>query len=66
MMDDRTCRVCGPRDGNEYNGAYLRTGFPEHTIDNEDTVRVNQHPNCRCILLRSSLFFDLPQLDEEP
>lgn len=64
LADDRTCPVCMGKDGNEYNGAYLRTGFPYHVVDNDDTVRANTHINCRCILLRSSLFFSLPALDE--
>ena len=64
LGDDRVCDYCEPLDGTEYNGAWIRTKFPYHVIDNEDTIRVNAHPNCRCIMLRSSLFFNEPQVDE--
>jgi hypothetical protein len=64
LVDDRTCLQCLDKDGVEFTGMYLRTFLPYHTIDNEDTIRANKHPNCRCILLRSSLFFSSPEVEE--
>jgi len=64
IVDDRTCTHCMDKDGQEYTGSYLRSFLPYHVIDNEDTIRANVHPNCRCILLRSRLFFSLPKIDE--
>src|SRR5512138_435446 len=66
LVDDRTCSRCMDKDGQEFSGSYLRSYMPYHVIDSEDTIQANLHPNCRCLLLRSSLFMSLPEVDEEP
>jgi hypothetical protein len=68
LGDDKVCDLCSPLDGEEYTGAWIRTKFPFHTVDNEDVISVHRHmprdDNCRCILMRSSLFFNLPTVEE--
>lgn len=64
LVDDRTCSRCMDKDGQEFTGSYLRSFLPYHVIDSEDTIQANVHPNCRCLLLRSTLFFSLPEVEE--
>jgi hypothetical protein len=69
LGDSKVCDLCSPLDGQEFNGNYLRTRFPNHTIDDEDVIRVHNHvprdDNCRCILMRSTLFFSDLGVDEK-
>jgi len=70
LGDDKVCDLCAPLDGEEFTGAWIRTKFPFHEIDSEDVIRVHNHmprdDNCRCLMLRSSLFFNEPIIVEEP
>ena len=53
VLDDRTCPIC--RDyasGDMLNGSFVRAAFPYLQIVDENTIRVNLHPNCRCWLER--------------
>jgi len=35
-----------------YRGNRIRGFFPDLEILDENTIKVNEHPNCRCILVR--------------
>ena len=51
--DDRLCPECRFYATKPiYFGDALRAFFPYLEIMDEDTIRVNVHPNCRCILKR--------------
>jgi hypothetical protein len=52
--DAKQCPVCGEFAlGIPYlSGSQIRRIFPYLTIENEDTINANVHPNCRCQLLR--------------
>ena len=55
ISDQKLCPVCranASRNGGNYTGASLRASFPYLDILDVDTIQVNQHPNCRCVLVR--------------
>jgi len=53
IMDDRTCDTCIRYDtADVWHGNELRREFPYLEIHDENTIRVNAHPNCRCLLIR--------------
>jgi len=59
ISDDRLCPVCrgyaqagiGDEIG-EYRGNRIRGFFPYLEILDVNTIAVNVHPNCRCVLVR--------------
>jgi len=55
ISDDKLCANCvfnaAWNDG-IYSGDELRRKFPYLEILDEDTIRVEEHPNCRCVLTR--------------
>ena len=56
--DDKLCGDCAfnaSYNTGIYNGTELRSKFPNLEIRDEDTITVNEHPNCRCILIRMSM-----------
>lgn len=54
VLDNRTCRICRDyAEGEILNGSYLRAAFPYLEIIDENTIKVNLHPNCRCWLERA-------------
>jgi hypothetical protein len=55
ISDTRLCRTCEANAAMEngvYRGNSLRTFFPFLEIQDENTIKVNEHPNCRCVLVR--------------
>lgn len=53
IMDDRICSACKKNERPlPYIGVHLRAKWPHLEIEDEDTIRVNEHPNCRCVLIR--------------
>lgn len=62
--DDRLCPVCHANaalEGGAYEGHHLRAYFPYLEILDEDTLKVNEHPNCRCVLVRVAKGEQLPK-----
>ena len=54
VLDDRTCERCQDyAEGDLLNGSFIRGAFPYLEIQDEDTIQVNAHPNCRCWLERA-------------
>jgi len=54
VMDDRTCQLCQDyAEGDMVNGSFVRSAFPRLEIQDENTIKVNLHPNCRCWLERA-------------
>lgn len=51
IMDDRTCMVCKEHEGVEFTGNRIRLIFPYLKIIDPYLIEVNQHPNCRCVLV---------------
>jgi len=57
--DDKLCPVCranahagiGDEIG-EYRGNRIRGFFPYLEILDVNTIKVNAHPNCRCVMVR--------------
>jgi hypothetical protein len=50
-----SCERCLYYEGKgTFNGEALHTFFPDLTIIDEDTIKVNLHPNCDCILQRAT------------
>lgn len=48
-----SCNRCSYYEGvSVFRGDSLKTLFPDHTMIDEDTIRVNLHPNCECKLRR--------------
>lgn len=53
IMDTRVCELCRQyEDFEEFNGAMLRTFFPNLEIVSVGLIMANVHPNCRCYLER--------------
>jgi len=55
ISDDKLCDVCHANahmEGGEYKGNRIRGFFPYHEILDINTIKVNQHPHCRCIMVR--------------
>lgn len=55
ISDSRLCPVCranAEMENGVYRGNRLRAFFPYLEILDENTIKVNQHPNCRCVLVR--------------
>lgn len=55
ISDTRLCETCRANailEGGVYEGNRLRSFFPYHEILDENTIKVNEHPNCRCVLVR--------------
>jgi hypothetical protein len=55
ISDTRLCETCRANalmENGVYNGNRLRLFFPYLEILDEDTIAVNEHPNCRCVLVR--------------
>jgi len=50
--DDRVCDDCAELNGRIFDGNYIRYLYPFLMVMDEDTLFVNYHPNCRCILHR--------------
>jgi hypothetical protein len=59
ISDDKTCMDCHANaqleGGGMYYGNHLRAFFPYLEILDDDTIKVNEHPNCRCLLVRVSM-----------
>ena len=52
-LDSRVCELCRAcEEIGTFRGDQLRTWFPSHEIVDENTIRANMHPHCRCYLLR--------------
>ena len=58
ISDNRLCPICNANAKMEgegrYDGRHLRAYFPYLEILDEDTIKVNEHPRCRCVLVRVS------------
>ena len=52
ISDSRTCDLCHAYGHGRYNGAHIRGLFPELEIYDAETIKVNKHINCRCVLVR--------------
>ena len=55
ISDSKLCETCRANAGMEnsvYQGNRLRPFFPHLEILDENTIMVNEHPNCRCVLVR--------------
>ena len=55
ISDNKLCHVCRANaelEGGLYEGNHIRAFFPYLEILDEDTIAVNEHPNCRCVLVR--------------
>lgn len=53
VMDARICPIClGHEETDVFRGNHLRATFPYLEIIDENTIKVNAHPNCRCYLMR--------------
>ncbi len=52
ISDDKLCDQCQQYDGETIVGSELRKLFPYLTIDTENIIYPNVHPNCRCLLIR--------------
>ena len=48
----KTCRANAVMEGGYYTGNRIRGFFPYLEIHDENTIEVNEHPNCRCVLAR--------------
>lgn len=70
ISDDRLCKTCdinaNKMEGGVYTGNHLRAYFPYLEILDENTIKVNEHPNCRCILVRLAKAAELPKKVVEP
>jgi len=52
VIDARTCDVCERLDRRTFDGIHTREDFPYLEIEDENTIKANVHPNCRCYLFR--------------
>jgi len=55
ISDGRLCETCRANawvENGVYRGHYLRRFFPSLEIQDENVIAVNEHPNCRCVLVR--------------
>lgn len=55
ISDDKLCHTCHANsllEGGVYSGNHIRAFFPYLEIHDENTIEVNEHPNCRCVLTR--------------
>lgn len=55
ISDSKLCPVCRANarmEGGYYTGNRIRGFFPYLEILDVNTVKVNEHPNCRCVLVR--------------
>lgn len=50
---DEPCDECSQHDNKLFLGISLRSMFPWHTINDENIVKPNVHPNCRCFMVRA-------------
>jgi len=57
IYDKKLCNVCRILAQDPYYyGNHLRHYFPYLEIINEDQIRANIHPHCRCILTRVTAY----------
>jgi len=53
VTDSKICPVCRDHEQTyEFRGNHLRATFPYLEIMDENTIKANVHPNCRCYLVR--------------
>jgi len=53
VLDAKVCDVCrSHEEKNIFYGNELRRTFPNLEVIDEDMIQVNEHPNCRCFLMR--------------
>jgi hypothetical protein len=56
ISDNKLCPDCNANANMMENGIYrghrIRGFFPYLEILDENTIKVNEHPNCRCVLVR--------------
>lgn len=55
INDQKLCPVCRANagmEGGEYRGNRIRGFFPYLEILDINTIKVNEHPHCRCIMVR--------------
>lgn len=48
----QTCKTNEKLESGMYRGNHLRAFFPYLEILDVNTIKVNEHPNCRCVLVR--------------
>jgi hypothetical protein len=67
ISDDRLCDRCQDNAKTDvYKGDHLRADFPYLEIRDENTIAVNEHPNCRCIFVRVARKAPVVKPEEEP
>ena len=64
VVDDRTCLGCLQHDGQVMTWAEARVTFPNLSRIDEATFNVNQHPNCRCWLVKVAEAPEGPEVPE--
>jgi hypothetical protein len=52
VVDERTCLGCLQYDGQIFSFEEIESLFPNATQLDDQTFQVNQHPNCRCQLVK--------------
>jgi len=53
VLDAKVCDLCrSHEEKNIFYGNELRRTFPNLEVIDEDMIQVNEHPSCRCFLMR--------------